>query len=111
MNLQLEHVPGLVQKENASAIHPRDFQRRIKAQAQAMGQAGSPLVMKYVLSSGRIKEGDMIVTSGMSENFPKGIPIGKVSKAVNRSFDLFLQVEIKPSVDLGKLEDVFVIRK
>lgn len=75
------------------------------------GGAMKDLSMKYVSANANIKEGDAIVTSGMGEVFPKGIPIGRVSKVSMRDFDIFREVEIKPAVNFSSLERVFIIIK
>ena len=74
-------------------------------------KGGSPdkLFLRYVDAGGDIRVGDSIVTSHISTIFPPGIPIGKVNQATKREHDLFYHIEIKPSVDFSKIEEVFII--
>ena len=56
-----------------------------------------------------VKMGDMIITSGIDNYFPKGFPIGTVT-AVNRDeYGLGQNVTVQPIVDAVNLEEVFVI--
>jgi len=52
----------------------------------------------------------LIVTSGGDQIFPKGITVGTVMK-VSPGADLFLNIRVKPSASLGRLEEVLVITK
>ena len=55
--------------------------------------------------------GDPLVTSGLGEAFPRGIPVGVVT-GVQVSLDgLFKQVDVRPHVDFAGLKEVFIVRK
>ncbi|MDZ7332172.1 MAG: rod shape-determining protein MreC [candidate division KSB1 bacterium] len=56
-----------------------------------------------------VQLGDAVITSGYSEIFPAGIPIGTIVNIHDSPRALFLQIELKPSVDFQKLEEVFVV--
>ena len=73
------------------------------------GQERENLQMKYVSAGKDIRPGDKITTSPISTLFPSGIMIGTILHAAKREHDLFYNIEIKPSVDFSKLEEVFVI--
>jgi rod shape-determining protein MreC len=49
-----------------------------------------------------------VLTSGGDQIFPKGLPVGTVTK-VGNGRDLFLNIKIKPAADLSKLEEVLVL--
>ncbi len=69
------------------------------------------LVMRYLSSDADIKEGDVIISSGMSPLYPKGMLIGTV-KEVNREFSgLSLYALIKPQVQFNALDEVMVVVK
>ncbi len=86
----------------ASDARSRDF-------GVVKGTSGNKLFMKYVSAGGDILVGDEIITSRISSIFPPGIPVGKVIQAAKREHDLFYHIEIKPAVDLSKIEEVFVL--
>ncbi|MCY3772388.1 MAG: rod shape-determining protein MreC [Gemmatimonadetes bacterium] len=56
-----------------------------------------------------VRLGDRVVTSGLGETFPSGLPVGRISQIALGSRNLFKRVSIIPAVDLNRLEEVFVI--
>lgn len=56
-----------------------------------------------------IKEGDVIITSGLGEVYPKEIRIGEVVKIETDEIKVTKTAIVKPYVDFDKLEDLFVI--
>jgi len=76
-----------------------------------VGGAMSSLQMKYVGASSNIGAGDQVLTSGVGGIFPKGIPVGTVTKTSVRDYDIFKYVEIKPFTDFSRLNRLFVISK
>jgi rod shape-determining protein MreC len=65
--------------------------------------------LKYAPRTHDIQPGDRVVTSGLGGRYPKGLMIGKIRKIKKKSYGLFQQAEIIPSVNFAKLEEVFVI--
>lgn len=53
--------------------------------------------------------GDILVTSGLSKLYPKGMPIGKVIGIVPGRYDLSFTAHVEPFVNFTKLEYVFVV--
>lgn len=56
-----------------------------------------------------IKEGDVIVTSGLGEVYPKEIRIGEVLSVDTDNVRVMKTAIVKPYVDFNKLEELFVI--
>ena len=50
----------------------------------------------------------VIITAGIDGIYPKGIPVGVVLKA-QQGPNLFKNIEVRPSVDFGTIEEVIVI--
>ena len=75
------------------------------------GDDNIPLQMKYVRKQliSSLHVGDIIVTSGENDNYPKNIPIGRISKLKELVYDNSLEIEVEPFVDFSKLEIVLVI--
>lgn len=68
------------------------------------------LMFLYIRHDDPINAGDSIMTSGMSEIFPKGIMIGTVH-AISDSKDMFFKnVYITPSCQINRLVSVYVIQ-
>jgi len=75
------------------------------------GFSSSPrCVMTYVNRDAKIKPGEPVISSGFGGIFPKGIPIGSVTRAeINKQTGMYQDVEIKPAVNFRLLEEVIVI--
>ncbi|MGE3261913.1 MAG: rod shape-determining protein MreC [Bacteriovoracia bacterium] len=73
------------------------------------GQGGQQLSMKYLRRTDDVQEGDLIVSSGIGGLFPKGLTIGKVTSVKKKNFGISQTVEVVPSVDFNRLEEVTVI--
>jgi len=72
---------------------------------------GTPLgevVLEKVMSDEAVQPGERVLTSGGDQIFPKGLPVGTVTK-VSQGAELFLNIRVKPSADLSRLEEVLVI--
>lgn len=69
----------------------------------------STLDMVYVEREADVEAGDVIITSGFEEIWPKGVHIGEITKTEKDQFGLFQKIEIKPYVNFSRLEDVLVI--
>jgi rod shape-determining protein MreC len=65
--------------------------------------------LKYVEKDADVKIGDKVVTSGMGGVFSKGFILGKVSKINKDKLDLFYEIEVTPTLDQNKLEEVLVV--
>lgn len=74
------------------------------------GSPDYPLGMKYIKK--RVLEelnyGDIVVTSGETENYIRDIPIGTISKIAVLDYDSSLDIDITPIVDFSRLETVIV---
>lgn len=64
---------------------------------------------EYVSAAEEIQPGDLLLTSGMDGVFPKGLPVGVVSRVEKDSSGLFWNAEVEPHAELSKLEEVWVI--
>lgn len=74
------------------------------------GMQEGPLEMRFIPHGADIREKDIVVTSGISDFFPKGIPIGFVSHIEKKEFDLFQNIQIESFEDISKINYVFVAR-
>lgn len=76
-----------------------------------MGVNGEPMCRMYYLPDNAIaRPGDVIVTSGVGLEFPKGIPIGEVRESTRGMEDNKSYVVVEPIVDFQHLEYVTVYR-
>jgi rod shape-determining protein MreC len=65
--------------------------------------------VKPLVRDADLKQGDIIVTSGLSVIFPKGLPIGRLVTVTPGDYGTFAGAFLEPIVDLARLEYVFVI--
>lgn len=82
---------------------------RSRARGIVEGMTDETCQLKFALRTDDIKPGDLLVSSGLGGIFPKGVPVGAVSKVYRRPFGITQIVEVLPSVDLSKLEEVLVL--
>ena len=64
-----------------------------------------------ITNSDKIEEGDLVTTTGLTDYFPSGILIGKVSKVVMDEYDLNSIVEVTPSVNFEDINIVTVLNR
>jgi len=72
---------------------------------------GDPDVLKvpYLTASAEIKQGDLLVSSGMGGTFPPGYPVAHVVKIVNDPNEPFLTIRAKPAALLNHGKQVLLI--
>ena len=79
-----------------------------RLQGVLRGTPNGEIVMERVMSDEQVEAGETVLTSGGDQVFPKGLPIGTVTK-VSPGKELFLNIRIKPAASLSRLEEVLVI--
>jgi rod shape-determining protein MreC len=83
--------------------------QRSRAQGIVEGKGNSGAVLKYVERTEDVKPGDLVVTGGLDNIFPKGFPIAIVEATEKKHISVSLKVDLKPLVDPDKVEEVFVV--
>ena len=83
--------------------------QRTRTQGIISGAGPRGLVLKYISKTQDVKEGDVIVSSGMDGIFPKGLMIGQVSHVDRQEASLFLKINVAPFVDFSKLEEILIL--
>lgn len=73
------------------------------------GYSKNRCLMKYVARTSPMLLGDLVVTSGLGNIYPKGIKIGTVSRIEHDSYGITQQIEMTPAVEFGKLEEVIIL--
>ncbi len=84
---------------------------RSRARGIVEGKTDEVCQLKYALRTDDIVPGDTLISSGLGGIFPKGIPVGTVSAVNKKMFGISQEVEVRPSVDFSKLEEVLVVTK
>ncbi|MEC7275592.1 MAG: rod shape-determining protein MreC [Bdellovibrionota bacterium] len=83
--------------------------QRVRAHGIVEGYNSEKSIMKYVSRAEPIILGDVVITSGLGNIYPKGIRVGKVSRIERESYGITQNVEITPAVDFGRLEEVVIL--
>lgn len=94
-----------------SALDPATTARGTIQRGQATGNA---LTLDRVPVSDVVTRGDPIVTAGTRDPklpslYPRGIPIGVVTRSGQSDVDLFKRIQVQPNVDFGSLDAVLVL--
>jgi rod shape-determining protein MreC len=80
---------------------------RTGEQGVARGE-GNDLRIDYLSVLADVRPGDLVETAGIDGLFPRGIPIGTVTR-VTRGKALYLSVRVAPSAPLSRLDDILVL--
>lgn len=80
------------------------------AKGIAKGEYGLGLKMDMVSQTEVIKEGDIVMTSGLGGEMPRGLLVGKIDKVFQSEDKLFQQATIIPAADVSDLKVVFAIK-
>jgi rod shape-determining protein MreC len=114
---------GLVGKVIAVADHAAQVQLIVDPESHvaAVVQGGSrpegilvapkagELIMDFVERDEQVEEKRVVVTSSVSQLFPKGIPIGIVGRVGEVDVDVYKQIAVRPFVNFRTVEEVMVI--
>ncbi len=79
-----------------------------RLQGVLRGAATGEVDLEHVMKDEDVSPGERVLTSGGDQIFPKGLPVGTVSK-VSQGKDIFLNVRIRPAASLSKLEEVLIL--
>ena len=74
-------------------------------------QSTDSFIVEGIADNTEIKEGDMVLTTGMGDIFPSGILVGKVSKITKDNFDLARTVEVKSDVNFDDIRYVTILKR
>lgn len=81
-----------------------------QAKGLVHGEHGLSLLFDLVTQNELIKPQDKIITSGLANDFPRGLLIGEVVSIQSASSDLFQKAFITPAADLRNLKFLFVLK-
>jgi rod shape-determining protein MreC len=79
-----------------------------RLQGVVRGTPNGALIMDRVMSDETVTPGEILLSSGGDRIFPKGLPVGTVSK-VSLGREMFLNIQVKPAADLSRVEEVLVV--
>lgn len=83
--------------------------QRSRARGIARGRGTDEMEFEFVVRGGDVRPGDVVITSGLGGVYPKGLRLGTIEKLSDAGGHLLRTATLKPSVDFGRLEQVFVM--
>lgn len=92
----------------ASNIPSRFLESRMQGMVQGTGD--DTCIVKYISRNAEVKEGDVVISSGIGGIFPKSIYIGDIVMVEDNGAKLFKDIKLKPKIDFSKIEHVLVIK-
>ena len=81
---------------------------RTRRQGVLRGDGATGAQLYDIPSLADVKLGDVVMTAGIDGIYPKGIPVGVITKA-EKGQDLFKTITVRPSVDFGAIEEVIIL--
>lgn len=83
--------------------------QRTRVRGIAAGTVEGNCVLKYIQRGDDVTVGDVVITSGLDGIFPKGLPVGVVTRVEAKDSRIFQDVEVLLSAELTKVEEVLVV--
>ena len=83
--------------------------QRARVYGIIQGDSKQKCIMKYVNRTEPVLLNDLVITSGIGNIYPKGIVIGNITKIERESYGTTQKIEITPTVDFSRLEEVVVL--
>jgi rod shape-determining protein MreC len=94
--------------DRAASVGAMILRTRRQGVVRGSGQGRSGLELDYVPRQADVRPGDRVLTAGIDGVYPRGIPLGTVLQ-VERSGQLFHRILVAPAVDLGALDQVYLL--
>jgi len=83
--------------------------QRSRARGIVRGIRDDALEFEFVARQGDVRVGDELITSGLGGVYPKGLRIGEVIEVEPSASEMLQTAIVRPAVDFGRLEQVFVM--
>lgn len=81
----------------------------VRAILAGTGQ-GSRLRLLYVPDTADIKEGDLLVSTGLGQLYPRGYPVARVTRVSHQSGAAFAEIEARPTARLDRVSHVLLVQ-
>ena len=94
--------------DRAASVGAMILRTRRQGVVRGSGIGRVGLELDYVPRQADVRAGDRVLTAGIDGVYPRGIPIGTVVE-VRRGGQLFHSILVSPAVDLGALDQVYLL--
>jgi rod shape-determining protein MreC len=85
------------------------FLQGSRVRCMVVGQNKKRTLIRYLPLDAKVKEGDILISSGLGGVYPKGLRLGTVSRLRKGDSRLFYEAEMTPSADFSRIEEVLVM--
>jgi rod shape-determining protein MreC len=82
---------------------------KTRIQGVLKGDRRNLCLIRYIMNEEPVSSGEAVLTSGLDQIYPKGLRVGTI--VGTSAGDIYKNVEVKPAVDLSRLETVLVVLK
>ena len=82
---------------------------KTRVQGVLKGDSQNLCLIRYIMNEEPVTFGETVLTSGLDQIYPKGLRVGVVVQT--SAGGIYKNVEVKPAVDLSRLETVLVVLK
>jgi rod shape-determining protein MreC len=83
--------------------------QRSRSRGIVRGRGTTELDFEFVVRGSDVRIGDVVISSGLGGVYPKGVRIAEVVSVSDPGSGLMQTARLVPSVDFGRLEQVFVM--
>ena len=84
-------------------------QNSTRTQGLVSGSLGLVVKMSYIPQIERISEGDIVITSGLGGNIPRGLVIGTIVEVIKEDNEVWQEAIIEPPLDFDNLTIVSAV--
>ena len=86
------------------------FSQDSRAPGILVGQGTNrKLEVNFVRRDADVKQGEVLITSGLDGKYPKGIPVARVLNVAPSDYTQFMAIDAEPLVNLHHLEEVLLL--
>lgn len=83
--------------------------QRSRSRGTVRGRGSDELEFEFVARGSDVRVNDLVITSGLGGVYPKALLIGTIAEVSDPGTQLLQRATIRPAVDFGRLEQVFVM--
>lgn len=80
-----------------------------RANGLLKGEYYTGLRLEKINQSEKLTEGDLLLTSGLEENIPRGLIVGKITKVKESPNEIFKSAEVELPVEISRVENIFLV--
>lgn len=104
-----EHISEICLATNENIKFAASILGENKTSGIASGDLGLTIKMDFIPQIENIKQGDIVATSGLEKNIPRGLAIGRIVKVAKENNEVWQSASIEPLIDLDALSMVSVL--